>query len=82
MNRCKELGIVLCGACLRGSPTCAVDNHKQWFEEAGVRNRVIQWVKLVRSNDAYFRNDMYFRAALKHYYPEHYDTYEKLLLLI
>lgn len=76
---CKKLGIELCIRCSGDEKSsCSVINHKILFEKYGVRTRIIHWVKYKYSKHL----GTYFFAALKHFYPEHVETYEKLLVLL
>jgi hypothetical protein len=78
---CKELNIEPCPYCRLKLGQCWVE----WFANEIIRdpsrNNIIKWMKISAVNSSDTNVQMYLGEALKEY-PEMYEMYLKLLLLL
>jgi hypothetical protein len=76
---CKEAGIKLCWACEEGTDECWIPQNEFFFREVlkhrgSLKPQLIADIKVNLSH-------IHIAAALKLYYPEYYDWFQKMLLL-
>jgi len=79
---CVELGCDECGVCRNHVITlrCDVNAYKvELARDNEFKHQLLFWLDYLKTSPHQYQ---YLAAAIRHYYPEHIETYEKLAVLI
>lgn len=78
---CKDLNMKICNGC-SGGWCCYIEWYaKRIGESSAVNTYIKDCIRMKRGNVLKY-NIIYFKAAIENYYPEHIETYNKLMILL